>query len=128
MKLIGKYGKGGINLEGDAESFCELAQAIREAGDAREFILTIPSKDAPNPYPGLADRLVIQTTNGSVLITRDASRIGITGSSEKLNALAKNIDFAARNAQSKHQHLEFYPGHFFLAPDSVPLIITRLEK
>jgi hypothetical protein len=125
MKLIGKYDRVQIDLEGDAESLRKLAQEILRLHDVCEWPLSKPSSGSPAPYSGLAVSLKIRVSNDRVCVSRIEGQIIITGSIEKLKIFAQNIQFAADNADSNHQHIEFYPGNVYLDSHSVPLIITR---
>jgi malonyl CoA-acyl carrier protein transacylase len=125
MKLIGKYDEGQIDLEGDAESLRRLAEEIRQLRDVFERPLNKPSSGSQAPDSGLAISLKIEVANDKVCVSRTKRQIVITGSNEKLKILAQNIQFAADNVDSNHQHIDYHPGHFYLDPHSVPLIITR---
>lgn len=57
--------------------------------------------------------------------------LAITGSKEALLLLAQNVRGLAETpypqdpgAIRPHSHIEYYPGHFFLKPDAIPLIFT----
>jgi hypothetical protein len=126
MKLIGNYDNKEIDLEGDVASLRALADSIRELRGVLELNLDRPDTMTKNLYFGRANSLKIQVVLGNVRVSRDNDQIVISGSSEKLQKLAKNIESTANNSSSTHTHIEFFPGHFFLEPDSVPLIITRL--
>lgn len=123
---MGKYDRVQIDLEGDAESLRELAQEIRQLHDVCEWPLGKPASGSPAPYSGLAVSLRIQVTNEKVCVSRVEDQIIITGSIEKLEILAHNIKFAADNPDGNHEHIDYHPNHFYLAPQSVPLIVSRL--
>jgi hypothetical protein len=127
MKLAGKCSESRIDLGGDRASLHELAQAIRELRDVREWPLNVPASTEVQPDHGILVMLKIRITSGKVRISLDKRQITIMGSTEKLSTLAQNIEFCANNAGSNHQHIEFHPAHFFLEPDSIPLVVTRLE-
>jgi len=128
MKLIGKYDKVQIDLEGDAESLGKLAQEMRQLHDVYEWSLDKPSSGSLAPYSGLAISLKIEVANDSVCVSRIEGQIVIRGSIEKLKILAHNIQFAADDANSDHQHIDYHPNHYYLDQRSVPLIITRLSS
>jgi hypothetical protein len=48
------------------------------------------------------------------------------GDANNLDLLAEQLEFPDDSLLSPiyHIHIEYYPEHFFLAPDSVPLIVS----
>jgi hypothetical protein len=63
---------------------------------------------------------------GQVRITVDPSRASmtITGDRASLAMLAANVDAMATDDQGGHLHIDYFPGHAYLGPDSTPLIIN----
>jgi hypothetical protein len=61
-----------------------------------------------------------------VRIGRNATDLEITGEQTGLRLLADNLDAFTEAPASfgGHLHIESYPGHYFLAPDSGPLLIV----
>jgi hypothetical protein len=124
MHLIGRFGQKIIEVKGDASSLQALAQTLCDAQTSFEVALDVPLGQS-YPYLGNCRTLRVNVAEGKIRIMRGDSVIYISGSLDNLKILAQNIDFASRNSQSKHQHIEFYPSHYFLEPDSTPLIISR---
>jgi hypothetical protein len=127
MQLTGRYCENGIDLAGDGEAINFLAQAIRQTHRTNQLFLHKPKSRLPDPYDGFALSLEIRVTNSLVCISRCDDQIGIAGSSDLLEILAQNVGFVTTNSGSNHLHIEFYPSHFFLDPESIPLVITRLD-
>lgn len=128
MNLIGRYDDSDISLEGHEPALLELARLLRKAGDADVRPLMIPPTP-PDPYNSYATSLKVEHGASGVRIARNQSQIRISGSSNKLAALAENIEWIANgnpaNIGSNHIHIEYHPGHFYLEEESIPLVISK---
>jgi hypothetical protein len=61
--------------------------------------------------------VVLNVVNGETLL--------IGGDSAKLGVLAKNIQELTRFGKAnEHLHVEYFPGHFYLGPESVPTVVA----
>jgi hypothetical protein len=131
LSIVGKYDSASVILESMAPALRDLSQAIREIAETTEFSLALPSIP-PTPYLGYVKSLKIEKRTGNVYVSRIEDQVSISGSPEKLKILAQNIDHLAEH-QSKpdlgnyedHVHIEFYPGHFYVHEESMPLVLTR---
>jgi len=127
IDIVGRFGRSGIDLEGSAMSLLEFAGRVEGLRGRETFGLRMPSAPA-SPYTGYLRSLEIKVGEGNVHILRDDDRVHIAGSVEKMGILAKNIASLASqesNHSSEHSHIEYYPGHFYLAEESEPLVLTR---
>ncbi|RZS37724.1 hypothetical protein EV193_105282 [Herbihabitans rhizosphaerae] len=66
---------------------------------------------------------------GDVLIESAGDSLLITGSPDKLDVLADTVEGQAEHpltpdGRPAHTHVDYFPGHFYLHPDSVPVVIT----
>lgn len=127
MKIIGKYGKSSLDIEGSVESLRELSRAIQGLTGSEKLSLFSPPIP-PTPYLGYARSLRIDRDEGKVCISRMADEIIISGSPETLVILARNIErLAEGKIGGSHEHIEYHPGHFYLKENSTPLVITWRE-
>lgn len=103
----------------------DLAQlaALLQAGHGR----IICSAASPSgPYAVLLESLTVDSKLGQSVIFRvtDGSILAIDGDMAKLGILAENVaEFAEAEAvEGTHWHVEYFPGHFYLGPDSAPVV------
>ena len=74
--------------------------------------------------------IIYDKTEEKIKISLESMGLTIRGGAEYRRMLAGVIDRFARDriaGGASHVHVEAYPGHLFLAPDSVPLIIERTD-
>jgi len=129
LDIVGKFGDSGTDIEGTARALLELSKRVLEIKGHEVFELNLPSVP-PSPYFGYLKSLHIDLNEGNVHIGRDNESMHIRGSAEKIGILADNIASLAlqeSNSISAHSHIEYYPGHFYLAEESEPLVFTRRE-
>jgi len=95
----------------------------------------------PLPVPAKFDdrglrylqELVIRVDSGLLRVSGTNDQLLITGSKEKLGLFSDNIDWLVESQATgiphkrDHLHIEFYPGHSFLAEDALPLILIRQD-
>ena len=125
MSLRAVHDELEVLLIGPPVSLRELADRLIGPSPA-----TVPLSLAGNAwaYPKRLCSISIETL--------DASRTGIEvrgaclqikGPIHQLKAIADNVkQLAANSAESaSHMHMEYYDGHPFLEPRSVPLVISR---
>jgi hypothetical protein len=63
---------------------------------------------------------------GSVRITVEPSRAALTITEDlaSLAMLAANLDAMATDEQGGHLHIDYFPGHAYLDPDSTPIVVN----
>ena len=130
MDIAGQYDDSRIKLDGTADGIRALSREIQKLVGEQLFSLLFPST-SPAPYLGTAKSLKLRRDAGNVCVSRDADVITITGSEEKLAILASNIERLAEQDSGSvsgnlktHLHIEYYPEHFYVRWDSIPLVLT----
>lgn len=128
MDLIGRYDYAEIQLEGQPEALRALARAIRASRPKSATFALRAAK--PVHWPHCASSLSIAAGVGNATISRTGDSIRIDGSPHAMELLAYAVEqLAERGASgdsdwsSEHMHIEYYPGHFYLSADSIPLIV-----
>ena len=133
MEILGRYDNSGIDIEGTEESLRKLSRAIEGLSGVKVFQL---SSDRPphDPYPGHAKSLRLALSNEPVCVCLTGDEISVGGAADKLRILAQNIRALADQKKQEssgriplHSHFEYYPGHFFLKAESIPLVVTKTE-
>jgi hypothetical protein len=123
----------GVEIEGSTQDLRELSRKVRRCSDLCEIAVSAPA-DYDNRGLRYVKRLVLTVGSGPLSITASDQQVSFSGSKDKLDLLAENIDSLVdpnnvENAQKTrdHLHVEFYPGHFFLSEDALPLILIRQD-
>ena len=78
----------------------------------------------PAPYESKLCRLVIQCVDERVRVTIQADTLHIVGSRDGLHAFCSFLQFDGDAVPGRHSHYEYYDKHPFIAPDSLPLVIS----
>jgi hypothetical protein len=88
----------------------------------------IPYSNEARPYLRFAVKAVVMETpdqKTKISIDGETGVIQITGDGRWLDALANNIESFGREAkQADHSHEEYFEGHFYLAADSIPCVLS----
>jgi hypothetical protein len=107
-----------VDLTASAEELHRLADAVAKG----EGLLgsTAPATDA------LAGVEVQKTTGPGILIHLDSDRqiLVISGDAAGRAVLAANLRDMASAEDGGHLHIDYHPGHFYLAEGSVPLVVN----
>jgi len=131
--LFGVCDASGVEIEGSAIELRELSRTIKNCVNVCQISLPVP---VDRDERGLAylTQLEIIAGSGSVSIAVSDRLLSISGAKEKLNLLSESVDWLAdpQNAATTqkvrdHLHIEFYPGHFFLSEDALPLVFIRQD-
>ena len=112
-----------IEISGDPVELLQLAEILASGGGELET-----EHGDSGPYDQtLVGVIVKQTAEQNVSFNvESALRLAISGSTDKLNALAKNIEGLARDGtRDEHWHAEYFPGHSFLDDNSIPVVFSR---
>jgi ribosomal protein L30E len=133
MMVAALYDDLSIEIEGSADALRKLSLNVIECEGVCRVVLPKFPEESERGLK-FADELTIIVEVGQVNITRAEKQIVISGSKEKLVILAQNILWLADQVKvertasiSDHIHIDYYPGHFFLAEDALPLIVTLQE-
>ena len=79
----------------------------------------------PTPYESALSKLVIEKGQGPTLVSlKSDGEVHVAGSSYCLEAFASFFDFEPDTARGAHSHHEYYEGDEWIAPDSIPLVIS----
>ncbi|MFF5187953.1 hypothetical protein ACFY30_30020 [Streptomyces sp. NPDC000345] len=119
MRLVSDPGYGEVDLSASAEELMHLARAVAQ-GEGRFSSTASPGSNA------LAGVEVRKTSGPGVLVHRDAERrmLVISGDSAGRAVLAENLQAMATAEDGGHLHIDYFPGHFYLAEGSLPLVVN----
>lgn len=115
----------GLEIAGSQDALMQLADWIAAGGGALSFE---KPETTPAPYERwLTGLTVTASQHPLVKIGTDDDTVSVVGGRTGLATLAENIRIFAGDAGSpdNHLHIDYYPGHFFLAEESVPLVVRR---
>jgi hypothetical protein len=119
VRLVGDPLFGEVVLMASAEELSRLAAAV---ADGEGLLVSTASKDSN----GLAGVEVRKTSGPGVLIRLDPERqiLAISGDSAGRAALAGNLLGMASAEDGGHLHVDYFPGHFYLAEGSLSLVVS----
>jgi hypothetical protein len=119
MRLVRDPVFGEVDLTASAAELSRLAGAVADG----EGLL---SSTAPPGGGVLAGVEVRRTSDPGVLIRLDPERqiLVISGDSVGRAVLADHLRDVASAEDGGHLHLDYFPGHFYLAEGSVPLVVN----
>ena len=108
-----------VVLMASAEELSRLAGAVVDG----EGLLSSTATPGSN---GLAGVEVKKTSGPGVLIRLDPERqiLAISGDSAGRAALAGNLLSMASAENGGHLHVDYFPGHFYLAEGSLSLVVS----
>ncbi len=133
MKLEATCDESTLDIEGSAEGLRDLARQIEQCSGTCELLLT---KDPAKKTVGLGNTRTISILLGAgpVNIFHSQGAVTISGSKQKLNVLAENIlwlanqDGGSKDSEiTNHIHVEYHPGHFYLAETAIPMVLSRVD-
>ena len=121
---------GSLNLCGNVNGLSRLADTLIDIGKLPAVIVLIRERN-PSPYDGLLEEISIALKpDAKVYIGQEEEKMVISGSQEYLSILADNLRFLVENSISfslnsefYHIHIEYYPEHFYLEKESIPLVV-----
>jgi hypothetical protein len=119
VRLVSDPGYSEVDLSASAEELTRLASAVAQG----EGLLSSTSSPGSNALTGVEVR---KTSGPGVLIHRDAERqmLVISGDSAGRAVLAENLQAMATAEDGGHLHIDYFPGHFYLAEGSLPLVVS----
>ena len=119
MRLVSDPLFSEVVLTASAEELSRLAGAVADG----EGLL---SSTAPPGSNGLAGVEVKKTSGPGVLIRLDPERqiLAISGDCAGRAALAGNLLGMASAEDGGHLHVDYFPGHFYLAEGSLSLVVS----
>ncbi|MFI1480893.1 hypothetical protein [Streptomyces sp. NPDC020747] len=119
MRLVSDPEYGEVDLSASAEELTGLASAVAQG----EGLLSSAYPSDGNTLAGIEVR---GTSGPGVLIHRDPERqiLVISGDSASRTVLAENLQAMATAEDGGHLHVDYFPGHFYLAEGSLPLVVN----
>jgi hypothetical protein len=115
------YSSREISVVGSREEFIALASLLRTTGGT----MTSNQTGSPAPYDKLLAAVTVEHVPGQSVrfsVVAD-NNLHIAGDKRKMEILATNVEsFARESPDNHHSHEEYFPGHFYLAPDSFPIV------
>jgi len=119
VRLICDPVYGEVDLTASAEELNRLADAVAEG----EGLLS----SAPSPGSNALAGIEVKNTAGpGVLVHLDSERqvLVISGDAAGRAVLADNLRGMASTDDGGHLHIDYFPGHFYLAEGSLPLVVN----
>lgn len=135
-QVEGYYGEIELELEGTGHALKELGNFLKN--NKEDFVRiklqnTLP--EPPGSWHGFLVFIEISVVKEQKLfeIRRENHTLKIYGSSNVQDILASNITSLSEATDPKsgiayHIHIDYYPEHFYLAPTSEPLVITKCRE
>ncbi|MEH0421704.1 Imm32 family immunity protein [Streptomyces sp. B21-083] len=119
MRLVSDPRSGEVDLTASAEELMRLANAVA-LGEGLVRATSAPGSDT------LTGVGVKRTSGPGALVHRDTERqiLMISGDPASRAALAENLQSMATAEDGGHLHIDYFPGHFYLAEGSVPLVVN----
>ena len=119
MRLVCDPVSSEVDLKASAEELSRLAVAVADG----EGVLRSAVSPGSNDLAGVE---VKKTSGPGVLIRLDPERqiLVISGDSAGRAVLADNLLSMASAEGGGHLHVDYFPGHFYLAEGSLSLIIN----
>ena len=124
---------GDIELAGAVEDLRRLSQLLLSASPESVLDLgALPRGADAAPYDGFLTSIRVMRTAGKARVGRQDVSLVIEGSATALAALSQDIASLTtvdpgEEIEEVHIHIEHHDGHSFIAPDSEPLVINRLQ-
>ncbi|WP_415648661.1 hypothetical protein [Stackebrandtia soli] len=123
MRVLFFPNEGGVDVSGGAAELVVLALAL-VAGEG-----CVEATASAEPSFGgteLASVQVVGNSGPGVRIRVDLEHRGllIEGDRQGLTALADNVRSIAEMDDGGHQHIEYFPGHYYLAAGSLAMVVN----
>ncbi|MFF3211808.1 hypothetical protein ACFYYB_14245 [Streptomyces sp. NPDC002886] len=123
MRVLFFPGEGGVDLSGSASELVAVARALSAGGGVTEASAsTEPSFGGTE----LTSVEVLARSGSGVRVGVDPARraLLIEGDRTALGALADELRSTAEMEDGGHQHIEYYPGHDYLAAGSLAMVLN----
>ena len=119
MRLVCDPVSSEVDLKASAEELSRLAVAVADG----EGVLRSAVSPGSNDLAGVE---VKKTSGPGVLIRLDPERqiLVISGDSAGRAVLADNLLSMASAEDGGHLHVDYFPGHFYLAEGSLSLVVS----
>ncbi|MFE9767915.1 hypothetical protein ACFYPC_25910 [Streptomyces sp. NPDC005808] len=123
MKVLRDDSMGELELSGTRSELLALGRKLR-SGEGKTLLAKVSS---PFPYSRSLLRIEVRQASGKVGISSSGGgeSLDVEGSLESLSLLAENIErFALEADQGDHLHVDYFPGHDYLAEGSGSLVVA----
>jgi hypothetical protein len=121
---------GTIHIAADPADLLTIIDGLSSGTEWRVSLDSESGEQATGSPQRHANALHVRPENEAGAQVRwNGDHVVVTGEPSALSLLAGNID-AFRKAPlefGNHLHLEYFPGHFYLRADSVPVIVEMIE-
>jgi len=110
-----------IVVTGTREDFAELA-ALIELADGKIIAVKPRPADSAGPHVQFLRHIIIRPAPGRAVCisVSNENELLIEGDKSKLAILATNVRvFGGEEKEAHRQHIDYFPHHFYLAPESV---------
>jgi hypothetical protein len=125
----GRWDRNEMELAGSPDGLRKLAGQLREATEGLPITLAELDDEMIKPYVGALCQIVVQREPGTkVRLTRLGEVLYLSGDVHYLEILADALEFPDDTPPTPlgnyHVHIEYFPDHFYLAPDSEPVVVV----
>ncbi|MFE3551905.1 hypothetical protein ACFXN2_24950 [Streptomyces kronopolitis] len=123
MKVLRDDSTEEFELSGSSSELLALGQKLR-SGDGETLLEKVSD---PFPYSRSLLRIDVRQANGKVRISSSGGgeSLDVEGKLESLSILAENIEgFALEALQGHHLHVDYFPGHDYVAKGSASLVVA----
>jgi len=121
---VGLYSsRGDIEIEGTPGAIRLLVEHFR--GAPGTIALAVPWQRGAAPYNGFLTAIRVEAGAGMVTFRRQSTLLAVSGAPRPLALLAESIATLVTDHRgaARHVHIEYYPGHAFIDPDSLPVVV-----
>jgi hypothetical protein len=114
-----------VEIAGNKDDLIDLSKKLLK--DNTEIFLHSEKLD-PSPYSKFLKKIGVQVIpHNFVEFQVIGELLSVKGSYEKLLILAENIEnFGKDGDKGDHIHIEYFQEHFYLSPESHPLVLLHL--
>ncbi len=115
-----------VEIAGTEQEFLELSEKLKQGDSKMEN--NAEGQDV-RPYSRFLSEIQVRVIPSHSLEFQvvQQKKLFIQGDYQKLSILAQEImEFAKDCNQGKHIHIEYFDSHFYLSPNSVPVVIAHL--
>lgn len=110
-------------LIGSEEALAELARLLTATSD-RVVVRLLRMKPTPPLSVALAFIEIRTEPEPKLAVRRDGDTMILAGERKALEILGANIERFARRELGIYMHVDYFPDHFYLRPDSLPLDVS----
>jgi len=127
------YTSAELCLIGDTSSLGALGRTLQESLET-PIVVDLVERE-PAPYDGCRLSLVVEVSDGAVVIGRKETTLTTHGGREQIAMLGSNLTWLATNqdpadplAHIHLEHLPDYPDGYYIGPESVPLVVELVTE